>query len=343
MFKKFIFLIIFLYAVSTNSIVGKDKDLVKVLIAGDVMFDWGLKKAMEKHGKYYPIKNLEPLMKEVNYRMVNLETPICQSTHEMKKNKSYVFKGEKDDLQLLKKLNIDLVFLGNNHIMDYGEVGMEETMQALDDYNIHYSGAGIDLKESLEPVSFIIKRSNFHIISVNTIGYGNQYAKWNTPGVAPFQLNKLIPIGRKKKKEILMLSIHWGIEYNPEPEKYQRNRAHKLIQSGYKVIIGHHPHIPQGVEKYKDGIIFYSLGNFIFGSMNQYLNHNLAAILHFSGNKLVLCELVPIFGKYQTNGKHVIKPLNEEESKLFLYEISILSKKFNTKVEIKNGRGYIEF
>ncbi|MCB1191835.1 MAG: CapA family protein [Leptospiraceae bacterium] len=320
-----------------------NQDRVKILVAGDVMFDWGLNKSRKNFGEFAPIKELIPLMEEVDFRMVNLETPICSSKNEMNENKSYVFRGEPKDLYLLKKLNIDLVFLGNNHAMDYGAKGLEETIENVEINKLLYSGAGLNLSKSLEPIRFSIKDSDFKLVSVSSIGLPKQYATSNTPGVAPYKLDSLVGIARKNKKDALMLSVHWGIEYNLEPEGYQRQQAKRLIQSGFKVIIGHHPHIPQGVEKYKNGIILYSLGNFIFGSMNQNLNHNMAAILHFEKNELVLCELVPIYGKFQKIGSHIFRPLTESESEMFLYEILILSEKLNTKVEIKNGRGYVYF
>jgi len=84
------------------------------------------------------------------------------------------------------------------------------------------------------------------------------------------------------------------------------------------------------------------LGNFIFGSRNPYLNHNLAAMLHFQNNQLVVCELIPIFGKFQKS-EHIIQPLEGEEANEFLLEIAVLSEKLGTKIEIKNGRGYVYF
>ncbi|HNC00055.1 MAG TPA: CapA family protein, partial [Leptospiraceae bacterium] len=130
------------------------------------------------------------------------------------------------------------------------------------------------------------------------------------------------------------------VEYSPEPTKEQIKQGHELINSGFTAIIGHHPHIPQGIEKYKNGIIIYSLGNFLFGSRNQYLNHNIAVMLHFENNELIFCEVIPIFGKFQ-DAEHIVRPLPYSEAEDFLHEYSILCQNLNTKLEIKNGRGYI--
>ena len=324
--------------------VQKRPRTLKILVAGDVMFNWGLRETRQKRGDFAPVEGLIPLFLEADLRMVNLETPIANSQEEMDESKSYVFNANPEDISLLKKINIDLVFLGNNHSMDYGKKGLEDTIENLKKENILFAGMGKNIKEAFRPNEISIRNKSLNLISVRNIGEARLFATDTKPGVAPFQLNRLKKIIEEKenKDKIQMLSVHWGVEYSPEPTKEQIKQAHELINFGFNVVIGHHPHIPQGVEKYKNGIILYSLGNFLFGSRNQYLNHNIAVMLHFDNKELLFCEIIPIFGKFQ-DSEHLVRPLPYQEAEDFLHEYSILSQNLNTKIEVKNGRGYIYF
>ena len=324
--------------------VQKRPRTLKILVAGDVMFNWGLRETRQKRGDFAPVEGLIPLFLEADLRMVNLETPIANSQEEMDESKSYVFNAKPEDISLLKKINIDLVFLGNNHSMDYGKKGLEDTIENLKKENILFAGMGKNIKEAFKPNEITIRNKSLNLISVSNIGEARLFATDTKPGVAPLQLNRLKKIIEEKenKDKIQMLSVHWGVEYSPEPTKEQIKQAHELINFGFNVVIGHHPHIPQGVEKYKNGIILYSLGNFLFGSRNQYLNHNIAVMLHFDNKELLFCEIIPIFGKFQ-DSEHLVRPLPYQEAEDFLHEYSILSQNLNTKIEVKNGRGYIYF
>jgi poly-gamma-glutamate synthesis protein (capsule biosynthesis protein) len=341
--KKLCFLVLFFLCIGSiySGVIRKPKKF-RVLFAGDVMFDWGLRETMQSRGFFSPIEGLVSIFEEVDFRMVNLETAVSTSDENIDKSKAYVFNAKPEELTLLKRLQIDGVFLANNHSMDYGKKGLEETISNLQANSIQFVGAGPDLNSSYAPLIFPYNNINLQIFSASAIGEARLFATPKTPGAAPYNLKKLLTLPTKKSGTIPILALHWGIEYRPEPTGDQIQAAHSLIDSGFKVIVGHHPHIPQGIEKYKDGIIIYSLGNFIFGSRNPYLNHNLAVILHFREDKIALCEIVPVFGKFQKE-EHFVRPLQREEGNEFLVEIAYLSKKLGTEIEIKNGRGYIHF
>lgn len=308
----------------------------KLLAGGDIMFDWGLRQVMQSKGKFVPVDNLLPLFIEADFSMANLETPVSETAEDIDRLKSYVFNAKPAEMEVLNRLGIDLVFLANNHTMDYGVKGIEETFRHLKKYNLHHVGAGRNLKESYLP--FTVAGLNARVYSVSQIGETRLFATEKKPGAAPFVMSKLKGLPDKTKLNIL--SVHWGQEYNPHPMPSQITNAHELINAGFRIIIGHHPHIPQGIEKYKNGIIFYSLGNFIFGSRNPYLNHNMTVMLHFENETPVLAEIIPVFGKFQ-EAEHIFGPVKTDEAESFLQEIAVLSLKLNTKIEIKNGRGYI--
>ena len=338
--KTLIFLLILFLSPIDGGVQKRPKQF-RILLAGDVMFDWGLRETMVKRGFYSPIENLVPIFDEADLKMFNLETPI--STYASPDpTKSYVFNAKPDELNLLNRLDVDMVFLANNHTMDYGKEGLAETIRNLSIKGILYAGAGMNSNEAFLPKKINFKNYQIQVSSASAIGETRLFATTQLPGAAAYSVPRLTKIPKKGSDIFEILSLHWGVEYNPEPTKEQIEGAHKLIDSGFHVIAGHHPHIPQGIEKYNDGLIIYSMGNFIFGSQNQYLNHNIAIMLTVQNNRLITCEIIPIFGKFQKD-EHIIYPLVGEQANNFLEEISYLSQKLNTRIIIRNGRGYIYF
>lgn len=339
--KISVFLLLTLVLVSSIQSIQKRPKQFRILLAGDVMFDWGLRDTMARYGFTAPIEKLIPFFEESDVKMFNLETPVS-AIAKPDPIKPYVFNAKPEELDLLEKLDVSLVFLANNHTMDYGKDGLFETMENLNSRGILFAGAGKNTEDSLVPKKLTFGDNTIRVFSTTAIGESRLYATPTSPGAAAFSVPRLVAARGGKKDSFDILSVHWGIEYNPEPTPQQITDAHKLIDAGFQVVAGHHPHIPQGIEKYNDGLILYSLGNFIFGSRNQYLNHNLSIVLYLESNRLKLCEIVPIFGKFQKSD-HIIYPLEGGEANAFLEEIALLSEKLNTRIHIRKGRGYIYF
>ena len=325
--------------------VSAEKDVIrttKILVGGDTMFNWGIAESKKKFGRNSALIGLRDIFSEADYRIVNLETPVIERGSP-DPDKPYVFRAKDEDLLSLKDIGVDMVTLGNNHTMDHGVNGLLETFEFLSGFGIEYSGAGMNLAESWKPKTISINETVFRFISVSAIGEKRLFAKKNSPGSTPFWMDRIKKIpGKNKKKFPHIISVHWGEEYRPFPYSSQIKYAHEMIDSGFSAIVGHHPHVPQGIEKYRGGIIFYSLGNLVFGSRNQYLNHNMIAILHFKKKELMFCEIIPVFGKFQRSD-HIVRTLDLPEAEEFLKEISDLSLQFKTKMEIRSGRGYIFF
>ncbi|MCX8000623.1 MAG: CapA family protein [Leptospiraceae bacterium] len=246
MIKKIFFITLFLALAHLQSGVIRKPKTFRLLAAGDVMFDWGLRDVMKKKGFYEPIERLVPLFEEVDFRMVNLETPVSSTNITIDKSKSYVFNAKPEELKVLKHLNIDLVFLANNHSMDYGKKGLEETLENLKKYEISFTGAGQNLQEALKPFSFKSEFVNFTIYSRSAIGESRLFANDKRAGAAFFYPKELTELAAtRRNKEILIASLHWGVEYSPEPTPVQISQAHALIDAGFKLVIGHHHHTPK--------------------------------------------------------------------------------------------------
>jgi poly-gamma-glutamate synthesis protein (capsule biosynthesis protein) len=320
------------------------KDTTKLLFAGDTMFNWGVRETIEKNGYEDSFREWKPIFEKADLRFLNLETPIIQKHRSGTRDKSYVFYGFEEDIEFLKYLNLSAVFLGNNHAMDFDAEGLSDTIKLLNKHSIPHLGAGMDENSAFGSKTFPTKAGEIWMLSTSEVGERHLFARGSRPGVAYFYESKVIQIlkanQRSNPRIRPILNLHWGWEYNPEPSPGQKKSAYRMIDAGFDAIVGHHPHIPQGIEIYKGKPIVYSLGNFVFGSKNAYLNHNLVLIMHYKKNRLFALELIPAFGKFFAS-EFAYHPLDPEEADVFLEEYSILCKKLGTKLEIRGGRGYV--
>jgi len=318
-------------------------DSTKLWFGGDVMFNWGVRDSIRSSDPVFAFRSFTSLLSSMNYRVLNLETPILRKTPGADKLKSYVFYGTREDLSILKELQIDGVTLGNNHTMDFGEPGLQDTLSLLEEYKIPSSGAGLNETEAMVPLLYKSVDREFRIFSFSDTGETRLFANGKTPGAAYFRVGVAERLIRKSKpNQTNILAVHWGVEYSPEPTDIQRKAAKYLIGAGYQAIIGHHPHIPQGIEVFPKGVVVYSLGNFFFGSKNQYLKHNISVVLHFQKGILTVVEVIPIFGRHQTmSGDHFFSPLGPKEAEEFLKEYAFLCKNLGTELVISGGRGYV--
>ncbi len=174
-------------------------------------------------------------------------------------------RGSGDYLQALKRHNIDIVSLANNHTFDFGPGAYADMESQLADLGIATVGAGNNASESrqLEIVEKDGIRFGFLAYASRTTK-ASHIANQESPGVAPLDQEIVLEDVARYRDEVdhLAVSFHWGVEYAEYPTPDQMKIAHSVIDAGARLIIGHHPHIIQGHEVYKDGVILYSLGNF---------------------------------------------------------------------------------
>ncbi|MCP4231060.1 MAG: CapA family protein [bacterium] len=193
--------------------------------------------------------------------------------------------GDLTSSHLVGGAGFDYVSLANNHVMDYGNDGLRDTMDALDFAGIAYSGAGVNSDEAYRPAIFREGGYNVALFSfcfVEPRGYAAGEDKW---GIAWFKKNraKTAIAEYVTSADLVIVSMHWGIEGETEPVFGQRNAARELIDAGADIILGHHNHRLGPVETYNGGIIAYSLGNFVFDTM--YPKRRVTTILTIFANR----------------------------------------------------------
>jgi poly-gamma-glutamate synthesis protein (capsule biosynthesis protein) len=241
-----------------NPIKYNENHEIKLLFVGDIMMTRYIEEKIKDLNKkfIFPFLNILNYLKTFDYVIANLEGPI--SDKGIKIGNKYSFKMKPEVAEALSKANIKIVNLANNHIFDYGKIAFEDTLKNLEKNNINYFG------NSYEPL--IVEKEG---VKIGFLGFSDflKYleVKENKIGIAVANNNLSELIKKTKEKvDILIVSFHWGEEYKKMANERQRKLAKIAIDSGADLVIGHHPHIIQNIEKYKNKFIFYSLGNFIF-------------------------------------------------------------------------------
>jgi poly-gamma-glutamate synthesis protein (capsule biosynthesis protein) len=223
------------------------------------------------------------VIRQSDLHIVNLEAPLTTRT-DTSTSKSYWLRTPPDvGKALLDGLSVDAVSLANNHVLDYGEEGLYETIHHLEESGIRHAGAGHNHKSAASPVFF-----ERHGQTLAFLAFSNTYPQsfWASAGKAgtaygdPGLVRSRVKQA-KKRADRVVVSFHWGEQTTRKPKNYQQQLARLTIRAGADVVFGHHPHTLQPVEQYRDGLIFYSLGNYFFSTLSRDVQYGLLAEVRF--------------------------------------------------------------
>jgi poly-gamma-glutamate capsule biosynthesis protein CapA/YwtB (metallophosphatase superfamily) len=241
-----------------------NKETVTLLAVGDIMLGGGVGVKIDEKGPDWPYLKIKDVFKDADIVFGGLEAPVStEGIPNPEKPKDFpLLKCTPEAIRGLKNLCLTIAHIGTNHILDFGSKGLEDTIEVLNKLGIKHLGAGKNLGSARQPV--IIEKKG---IKFAFLGYCMSYpADEQNPGCAPLKREYMVSDINKIRDHVdfVIVSLHHGIEYSfyPYPEHIQLVRS--LIDNGANIVLGHHPHVLQGYEEYYGGVIFYSLGNFIF-------------------------------------------------------------------------------
>jgi len=244
---------------------------VTLLFAGDVYFSNYVQNAYNRAGGISGVLDdgIRQEIADADIFMVNQEFPFTDRGEKVP-DKQFNFRVSPQWVSALKEMDVDLVTLANNHILDYGQQGLLDSCDTLNEAGIAYVGGGKDLDEAKKLVTMEAGGRTIGFLGTSRVYMDGSWAAGaGHPGVFSTYDPSLAIEEIKKAKEqcdYLVVYVHWGIERNTEPESYQRSMGQAYIDAGADLVVGSHPHVLQPVETYKDKTIAYSLGNFVFGS-----------------------------------------------------------------------------
>lgn len=282
---------------------------VTVVAVGDIRVGGPIGRLVKLFGVRDPVRLVKKWLK-ADFLLGNLECAVTDRGEAA--NKKFTFRAPAKELAILKNAGFDWLGLANNHVMDYGALGLSDTIKALRKRGFSYTGAGDTAALAREPFFFKKNGLTIGLLAFTTTLPKNMWAESNRPGVSYANFKK-IPVWvktAKKKCDILLVFFHGGTELSPEPNQVQRDFARLAADAGADVVIGHHPHVIQPVELRGNSLILYSVGNFLFVSPTPGTERSVITrlILKKSG---VRAEFVPIDINW---GR--LKPASQEDAKI---------------------------
>ena len=227
----------------------------KITAAGDCTIGWDTNfsysnrldhiflKNNQDYSYFY--KNVKSIFEDDDITYVNLEGTFTNNN--VKVEKKFNFKADPSYVNVLKEGNVEVVGVANNHTYDYGELGYQETIKTLNDNNIDYFGYDHYLIKDING----LKIGFFGFIDIDAVKYKT--------------VDKAIEYLKSQNCDLIIAAVHWGIEKDYVQTSAQQKLGHYMIDNGVDLVLGTHPHVIQGIEKYNGKYIVYSLANFLFG------------------------------------------------------------------------------
>ena len=259
-----------------GDLLGLKKKPVVMVATGDVMLGRSVNAKMRALDNWqHPFLKTAHLLKSADLTFINLESPFadnCPTT-----NEGMIFCADPRAIEGLLLAGIDIVSLANNHARNYGQAGLDKTTSLLKENGLHPVGEGESLLLEVEGIKF-------GFLAFNLTG-------WYAQEEILTLVEKMDP-----QVDVLVVSFHWGVEYASRPSDRQVALAHRVVESGADLILGHHPHVIQPVEEYLGATIVYSLGNFVFDQpWSEATKKGLVGIFTFENKKLVQSEFKEIY------------------------------------------------
>jgi poly-gamma-glutamate capsule biosynthesis protein CapA/YwtB (metallophosphatase superfamily) len=269
--------------------------LTRIFFAGDIMLSRHVNTKMVEASNFsLPFENTKDIINGADISFANLESPF--SDKETLAHRDLVFKASPDAIQGLLAAGFDILSVANNHALDQGTYGINYTYNWLTEHGILPSGIG---PKTVDITDAIIEKNG---ISYAFLSYSYSAANLggdSSPLVGNFnnpeQMKQDILEIKGHYADVVIVSMHAGAEYTREPNNKQVEFAHKAIDAGADIVIGHHPHWVQTVEKYNGKWILYSLGNFVFDQMwSRDTREGLTAMATYDGSSLIKLEINPV-------------------------------------------------
>ncbi len=270
---------------------------------GDMMLVRGVGRTVKQYfaGDYSKLFDNIDVFKKTDLLFGNLEGPASDKGNDL--GSLYSFRMPADTPTLLKNAGFDVVSFANNHVGDYGKAAFDDTRARLTAASLPYVGAGDTQAAAEEPVVQIVNGLRVGYLGFTDVGPVWMSAKEAESGVLLASNPRFQDIikNAKAKVDTLVVSFHWGEEYKPHNAR-QEMLAKKAIDSGARIVVGHHPHVAQDVAVYNGGLIIYSLGNFIF---DQYFSketmQGLGVIVALDGDRIASYNeyTIPLDSRYQ--------------------------------------------
>jgi poly-gamma-glutamate capsule biosynthesis protein CapA/YwtB (metallophosphatase superfamily)/outer membrane protein assembly factor BamB len=239
-------------------------EVIELVAVGDIMLSRTVEERTQVYGSTYPFEAVADLLQGADIAIGSLECPLTVNGEPI--DKRFLFRADPRDADALAWAGFDVLNLASNHVLDFGQEGLEETLEALRGANLTYVGAGLTSEEAHAPVVKEVKGRRIAFLGYAATRWKDSSEVPTSDEISFAELPAIREDVQRAKQlaDLVVVIMHMGTEYQLQPDDEQLAVARTAIDAGACLVIGHHPHVVQGTEVYHGGFIAYSLGNFIF-------------------------------------------------------------------------------
>lgn len=274
---------------------------VRALAFGDVMLDRFVATLMDRHGADYPFLGLTPLLQGQEIVFANLEGPIVRA-YQQTPDDSLRFSFPTTVAPLLKAQGWTALSVANNHGFDHGNEGSATTRAALQDAGLDAVGHPTDIDRAFTTTN------TYHGRTVTFLGF--HATQFSFPREEALRLISDLAV---QKDTFVIVSVHWGVEYQTRSNTFQQQLGRAFVDAGADLVLGHHPHVVQEVEIYRNRPIFYSLGNLIFDQYFSADTQQMLGVRFTIERSRVRYDLLPL-----ASTKSQPRPMEADDAEQFL-------------------------
>jgi poly-gamma-glutamate synthesis protein (capsule biosynthesis protein) len=300
---------------------------------GDMIFDRQVKALIAKSGGAAPLVAVAKHLSSADVTVGNLESPLSNGGTK-NEAKDVTFRGDPRGVEGLVNSGFDFLSLANNHVLDYGEVALADTVATLDARGISYAGAGADKDAAWKPAVVERDGATVAFLSFSHILPAGFIATSSHGGLAQGRNNMdaVATAIRSAKNEYdyVIVSFHWGVEYADDANGDQVRDAHTAVDAGADMVLSHHPHVIQAVEYYKGRLIAYSLGDFVFDHYSRKTGEAFILDAKLGPDGVTDVKTTPVY--LDSYGKPEF--VTGDEASVILKRLKLISAKRSTVVSI---------
>lgn len=317
-------------AVATTS---SASDTITIAAAGDMIFDRNVSALIRQAGGAAPLAEVAQRLAAADLAIANLESPLSDRGTRAK-GKDVTFRGLPSAIEGLKLAGFDALSMANNHVLDYGPDALADTVDALDAAGIAHSGAGANQDAAWAPASVNARGAKVAYLAYSHIVPAGFIAQPNRAGLASgrWDAARVMNAVREAKKtnDYVIVSFHWGVEYQDNANAEQRKWAHDVIDAGADMVLAHHPHVIQGVEFYQGKLIAYSLGDFVFDHYSRKTGEAFILEAELGPDGTPSATAVPVYLDKYGRPEYV----TGAEARTILDRLATISRPYGTTVQI---------
>jgi poly-gamma-glutamate synthesis protein (capsule biosynthesis protein) len=313
---------------------------LSVMAVGDMQFDRRVKELIGREGGEAPLRHVANHLATADITVGNLESPLSANGSPWP-GKDVHFRGDPRGIEGLKTSDFTFLSLGNNHILDYGAEALMDTVASLDLAGIGHAGAGIDRAAAWKPAVATYGDTTVAFLSFSHILPAGFVSTKDKAGLAAGRtdMSAVTEAIREAKAghDYVIVSFHWGVEYVDDANGDQVRDGRAAIDAGADMVLSHHPHVIQGIEFYNDGVIAYSLGDFVFDHYSRKTGEAFILEAELGPHGVAEVRAVPVY--LQSIGQP--KVVAGTEATAILQRLGRISSPHGTTVKIENDIGRV--